>query len=213
MHGPDPQTRFPFSGAQHTVFIKNVISGRNIEAGDYSYYNDPFEAERFQEKCVRYHFDFLGDRLVIGKFCALATGVEFIMNGANHAFDGLSTYPFHIFQEGWETGYDTSVFPKQSRGDTIIGNDVWIGTGATIMPGVRIGDGAIISAKAVVARDVPPYCVAVGNPAMIVRQRFSDDIVSQMLEIAWWDWPIDKITEKLSAIRGADPAELRKVDR
>ncbi|WP_417687978.1 CatB-related O-acetyltransferase [Roseibium sp.] len=212
MHGPDPNSRFPFPGANHTVFIKNVVTGPNIEAGDYSYYNDPDKPERFQDKCVRYHFEFLGDRLVFGKFCALATGVEFIMNGANHALGGLSTFPFQIFQNGWEKDCDLSVFLEQSRGDTIIGNDVWIGTDATILPGVCVGDGAIIAAKAVVAHDVPPYCVVAGNPARIVRQRFPAKVIEELLDIAWWDWPVEKITGNLAAIRGCDISRLRQVN-
>lgn len=215
MHGPSPAERFPFpdmgdGGNTHTVFIKNVISGDNIQAGDFSYYNDPLDAERFQEKCVRYHFDFLGDRLIIGKFCALATGIEFIMNGANHAMTGLSTYPFHIFQKGWEAGYDTGVFQEASRGDTIVGHDVWIGTDATILPGVTIGSGAIIGAKSVVASDVPPYCIVVGNPARVIRARFAPATIDRLLEIAWWDWPVGKITKHLSAIRGGSLADLER---
>ncbi len=209
MHGPDPITVFPFPNANHTVFIKNVISGDFIEAGDFSYYNDPDEPERFQEKCVRYHFDFLADRLVIGKFCALATGVEFIMNGASHAMNGLSTYPFHIFQSGWEQDYDTSIFLDQSKGDTVVGHDVWIGTDATILPGVTIGSGAIIGAKTVVSRDVPHYAIFAGNPGRVMRSRFGQPVIDEMLQIAWWDWPVEKITRHLSAIRGGDLNALR----
>ncbi len=210
MHGPHPSTRFPFPGAQHTVFIKNVISGPNIEAGDFSYYNDPVDAEHFQEKCVRYHFEFLGDRLVIGKFCAFATDVEFIMNGANHALDGFSTYPFHIFQSGWEEDFDPSIFLTASRGDTIIGHDVWLGTGATILPGVTIGTGAIVGAKAVVGSDLPPYAVAVGNPARVIRFRFPQPVIEELLKIAWWNWPAKVITQHLNAIRSADLDALRR---
>lgn len=210
MHGPDPATLFPFPDANHTVFLKNVVSGANIEAGDYSYYNDPIEPERFQEKCVRYHFEFMQDRLVIGKFCAFATGVEFIMNGANHVLGGLSTYPFSIFQNGWEQGFDPQVFLDGSRGDTRIGNDVWIGTGATILPGVTVGDGAVIGAKAIVGSNVPPYSIAVGNPARVVRTRFAGPVIARLLEISWWNWPAEKITRHLDAIRGADIDRLAR---
>ena len=210
MHGPHPETRFPFPGANHTVFIKNVISSSNIEAGDYSYYNDPVDAERFQEKCVRYHFEFMGDRLIIGKFCAFATGVEFIMNGANHALDPISTYPFHIFQNGWEKNFNPDIFRQASRGDMVIGHDVWLGTGATVMPGVTIGEGAIIGAKAVVGSDIPPYAVAVGNPARVIKLRFPNNVIEQLLQIAWWNWPVETISRHLKAIRGADPDALRR---
>lgn len=204
MHGPDPSACFPFPGAQHTIFIKNVISGSNISAGDYSYYNDPVEPERFQEKCVRYHFDFIGDKLAIGKFCALATGVQFIMNGANHAMTGFSTFPFNIFQNGWEKGFDFETITQGLRGDTVVGNDVWIGTNATILPGVSIGHGAIVGTKAVVASNVPDYAIVAGNPAKVIRRRFDQETIDALLEIAWWDWPIDKISRHLDDIRGAD---------
>ncbi|MBD8892297.1 CatB-related O-acetyltransferase [Roseibium litorale] len=211
MHGPDPNARYPFPGAAHTVFIKNVITGPNIEAGDYSYFHDFEEADRFQEKCVRYHFDFIGDRLIIGKFCAIASGVQFIMNGANHAMDGVSTYPFSIFQNGWEKGFDPASFSKAIRGDTIVGNDVWIGNGATILPGIRIGHGAIIGAKSVVATDVPDYAVVGGNPAKQIRSRFAPDEVKRLLELAWWDWPADKITRALPALRGGGIDALEEI--
>lgn len=209
--GPCPDTRFPFNGEPHTVFLKNVVSGDNIEVGDFSYYHDPENARAFQEKCVRYHFDFLGDVLRIGKFCALATGVEFIMNGATHAMNGLSTYPFHIFQNGWEQDYDLSIFPAQSKGDTVVGHDVWIGTQATILPGVTIGSGAIIGAKAVVASDVPPYAIVVGNPGRVIRLRFLQETIDRLLKIAWWDWSPEKITRHLHLIRGADVDALEAV--
>ncbi|MFD1695454.1 CatB-related O-acetyltransferase [Roseibium aestuarii] len=213
MQGPSPEAIHPFPSAapgdnHHTVFIRNVISGPNIEAGDYSYYNDPEGADRFQERCVRYHFDFLGDRLVIGRFCAIATGVQFIMNGANHLMSGISTYPFQIFGQGWEEGFDPSVYRAASRGDTVIGHDVWIGTDATILPGVTIGSGAIIGAKAVVGSDVPPYAIVVGNPARVIRLRFDDKTIERLLEIAWWDWPIEKISQHRDAIRSGTLADL-----
>ncbi len=148
----------------------------------------------------------MGDRLIIGRFCAIAAGAEFNMNGSNHVMDRLSTYPFEIFGEGWED--DTIDYANGSRGDTVIGNDVWIGTGATIMPGVTIGDGAIIGAKAVVAKDVPAYAIAVGNPAEARKYRFSADIIARLVAIAWWEWPVEKITINLPAIRKGDIAAL-----
>lgn len=211
MHGPNPNERFPFPGATHTVFIKNVISGSNIEAGDYSYFHDFEEAEKFQEKCVRYHFDFIGDRLIIGKFCAIASGVQFIMNGANHAMDGLSTYPFNIFQGGWETGFDPASFAEAGRGDTVVGNDVWIGTDATILPGVQIGHGAVIGAKSVVGTNVPDYAIVAGNPARVIRYRFTSDEITRLLALGWWDWPVEKVTQALSALRGGDINLLEEI--
>lgn len=200
--GPDPDTPYPLAAARRVAFLKNLVDHPMIEIGDYTYYDDPDGPERFVETCVRYHFEHMGDRLVIGRFCALAAGVRFIMNGANHALDGVSTYPFSIFGGGWED--PEADWAKGSRGDTVIGNDVWIGRGATVMPGVRVGDGAVIGAGAVVARDAPDYAVVVGNPARVVKMRFSQTDVARLLEIAWWNWPPETITANLAAIRNGD---------
>lgn len=200
--GPNPAAVYPLPAAPQVAFLKNVVDHPMIEIGEYTYYDDPEGPERFVETCVRYHFEHMGDRLVIGRFCALAARVQFIMNGANHALDGLSTYPFAIFGEGWED--PSADWSQGSRGDTVIGNDVWIGREAVIMPGVRIGDGAVVGAKAVVASDIPAYAVAVGNPARVVKMRFPVETVERLLAVAWWNWPPEKITASLSAIRGAD---------
>lgn len=207
--GPNPDNPYPMPGVSQVGFLKPLVDHPMIEIGDYTYYDDPAGPEHFVENCVRYHFEHMGDRLVIGRFCAIASGVQFIMNGANHALDGFSTYPFTIFGEGWED--DAADWSKASRGDTVVGNDVWIGTDAMIMPGVNIGDGAIIGARAVVAADVPAYGVAVGHPARTVKRRFDGETAGKLASIAWWNWPAEKITANLSAIRGADIAELEKV--
>ncbi len=209
MHGPDPRTRHPLGGAPHTVFLNTVITRATIEVGDFTYYHDPDRPEAFEDRNVLYHFDFIGDRLRIGRFCALATGVRFIMNGANHAMGGFSTYPFNIFGGGWEDGFDLASVTDGLRGDTVVGNDVWIGREATVMPGITIADGAIVGAKAVVAAPVPPYAVVAGNPARIVRYRFCDDTIETLLDIAWWHWTPEKIARNLDAIRGADLDRLR----
>ncbi|MEO1199892.1 MAG: CatB-related O-acetyltransferase [Pseudomonadota bacterium] len=209
MHGPSPHAAKPLDWAPSIGFLKPLIDHPKIEIGDYTYYDDPDGPERFIERCVRYHFDFIGDRLIIGRFCALATGLRFIMNGANHAMNRLSTYPFEIFGSGWDAEAALQEAWKQDlRGDTIIENDVWIGTNATILPGVRIGSGAIVGAHAVVGGDVPPYAVAVGNPARVVRKRFSDPDIERLLAIAWWDWEADKITRNLASIRSLDITRL-----
>ncbi|GGB57122.1 streptogramin A acetyl transferase [Roseibium aquae] len=210
MHGPSPHTVHPFKGAQHTVFLKNVITHPTIEVGDYTYYNDDDRPEDFENRNVRYHFDFNGDRLKIGRFCALAQGTTFIMNGANHAMGGFSTYPFSIFGKGWEKDFDFSIFHREARGDTLVGHDVWFGTNATVMPGVSIGSGAIFGAHAVAASDIPPYAIVVGNPGRVMRQRFDPETIGRLLKIAWWDWPVETITRHLHAIRGADLAALEK---
>jgi len=174
--------------------------------GDYTYYDDPEDAEHF-ERNVLYHFPFIGDKLIIGKFCAIAKGAQFIMNGANHKLSGISTYPFQIFGNGWE-----KVMPSLSdlpyKGDTVIGNDVWIGYDALIMPGVRIGDGAIVSSRSVVTGDVAPYTIVGGNPAKTIKARFAPEAVARLQAIAWWDWPVETITRHLEQIVSGDIERL-----
>ncbi|EKF20671.1 CatB-related O-acetyltransferase [Nitratireductor pacificus] len=212
MHGPNPSTPYPMAGFPRTVFLKNFITRPNIEVGAYSYYDDPGGAERFEDENVLYHYEFHGDRLIIKNFVAIAHRATFIMNGANHLMSGFSTYPFNIFGNGWEKDFDASAYLAASRGDTVIGNDVWIGREARIMPGVTIGDGAVVGAHAVVAGDVPPFAIVAGNPARIVRRRFDDATVANLLDIAWWYWPAEKITRNLPAIRGADLSALRSAE-
>lgn len=200
--GPDAREPYPMHGVDRVAFLKPLVDAPNIEIGDYTYCDDPEGPAKFVERAVLYHYPHMEDRLIIGRFCAIAMGVRFVMNGANHALDGFSTYPFAIFGAGWEEkGLD---WKKGSRGDTVVGDDVWIGMGATILPGVSIGAGAIIGALSVVGSDVPPYGVAVGNPARTVRKRFDDATIARLLSIAWWSWPADKIARNLGAIRGAD---------
>lgn len=208
MQGPSPDNPHPMAGFPQVAFIKNLVKNPNIVVGDYTYYDDPDGAENF-ERNVLYHYPFIGDKLVIGKFCAIARGVRFIMNGANHKLKGLSTYPFGIFGHGWE-----KAIPKKSelpyKGDTVIGHDVWIGYEAVIMPGVKIGNGAIIGACAVVTKDVPAYAVVGGNPAKLIRKRFDDATVVALQTLAWWDWPVEKITEALPAITGGTIDALKR---
>ena len=207
MQYPDPKVTHPMQGFPQVCFIKNTVTNPNIIIGDYTYYDDPEDSQNF-ERNVLYHFPFIGDKLVIGKFCALARGVKFIMNGANHKMSGFSTYPFQIFGNGWERVMPLSdEFPF--KGDTVIGNDVWIGYEAVIMPGVKIGDGAIIAAKSVVTSNVLPYTIVGGNPANLLRQRFSDETIKILLDIAWWNWDIEKITRNLEQIVGADIEGLK----
>jgi virginiamycin A acetyltransferase len=209
MSGPNPDIKHPMPMHPRVGFLKPLLEGRtNIEVGEFTYYDDPDGPEHFAERCVLYHYDFVGDRLVIGRFCALAQGVAFIMNGANHAMSGFSTYPFNIFGHGWEQGFDVGTWEAENRGDTIVGHDVWMGMGAMVMPGVTIGHGAIIAARSVVTHDVPPYAIVGGNPARTMRMRFDERTVERLLAVAWWDWPVDKISRNLDAIRGADIARL-----
>jgi virginiamycin A acetyltransferase len=202
LYGADPKDKHPMKGFPQICFIQNTVSNPNIIIGDYTYYDDPEDSENF-ERNVLYHFPFIGDRLIIGKFCALARGIKFIMNGANHKLDGFSTYPFQIFGNGWEKlTPQTGELPY--KGDTTIGNDVWIGYKAVMMPGVQVGDRTIIAAKSVVVGDVLPYTIVGGNPAKRIRQRFEDDAIQALLEVAWWSWDIEKITRNLKQIVAAD---------
>lgn len=206
MNGPNTHSSHPLVGFPQVCFIKNTVDNPQIIIGDYTYYDDPEDSENF-ERNVLYLYPFIGDKLIIGKFCAIAKGVTFIMNGANHKISGLSTYPFQIFGYGWE-----KVMPALDdlplKGDTVVGNDVWLGYESLVMPGVRIGDGAIVAARSVVTSNVPPYAVVGGNPARVIRERFTQETVEKLLAIAWWDWPADKITRNLKHIVGADVKAL-----
>lgn len=206
--GPNAGVKHPIAMHPRVGFLKPLVDAPNIEIGEFTYYDDPDGPDRFAEKCVLHHYPFIGDRLIIGRFCAIAEGARFIMNGANHAMSGFSTYPFNIFGHGWEKGFDVRTWEAENRGDTHVGNDVWIGMEAVVMPGVTIGDGAVVGAKCVVTHDVPPYAIFAGNPGKVVKTRFDRVIVQRLLEVAWWNWPVDKITRNLDAIRGADIVRL-----
>lgn len=195
----DPNKKFPMANIDRLCFLKNIVKSQNVIVGDYTYYDDPENVENFN-KNVLYHFDFIGDKLIIGKFCQIATNVRFIMNGANHATNGFSTFPFRAFGHEWQ---EVPLTPDY-KGDTVIGNDVWIGYNTTIMPGVKIGDGAIVASQAVVTKDVEPYAIIGGNPARLIRKRFDDETIHKLTNLAWWDWPFEKITEMAKAIAEGD---------
>jgi len=197
MPAPDKDQKFPLPQYDQLCFLKNSVKNPNIIVGDYTYYDDFEDVANF-EKNVKYHFDFVGDKLIIGKFCQIASGVTFIMNGANHLQDGISTFPFAIFGEDCKDAMAGKTYP--TKGDTIIGNDVWIGYDATIMPGVKIGDGAIIGGKSVVTKDVEPYSVVGGNPAKLIRKRFSDSKIAELLYLKWWNWTVEEITANLDKL-------------
>jgi virginiamycin A acetyltransferase len=208
MNGPDPLNKHPMAGFPRVCFIKNTVTNPNIVIGDYTYYDDPDDAENF-ERNVLYHYPFIGDKLIIGKFCALSHGVKFIMNGGNHKLSGISTYPFQIFGGGWEKAMPEAGY-LPLKGDTVIGNDVWIGFDSLIMPGVGIGNGAIIASRSVVVSDIPAYTVAGGNPAKVIKERVSREDAAALEDIAWWDWPVEKISRHLDVIVSADIAALRR---
>ncbi|PPF83728.1 acetyltransferase [Pseudoclavibacter sp. RFBJ3] len=205
---PDPSTLHPITGQERVILLKPLVTSPLISVGDFTYYDDPDDPSAFETRNVLHHYG--PERLVIGKFCAIASGVRFIMNGANHRMSGPSTYPFPIMGGAWGQHVDL-VSDLPSRGDTVVGNDVWIGGDVTIMPGVRIGDGAIISTGSVVTKDVPDYGIVGGNPATLIRRRFDDDDVRTLLEVAWWDWPLEAVTEHVRVIADGSVAELASI--
>jgi virginiamycin A acetyltransferase len=205
MSAPKATTTFPLPHYDRLCFLKNVVKNPNIIIGDYTYYDDFEDVANF-EKNVKYHFNLIGDKLIIGKFCQIASGATFIMNGGNHATEGISTFPFQIFGGDWANAMDGKPYPH--KGDTVIGNDVWIGYDATIMPGVTIGHGAVIATKSVVTKDVPPYTIIGGNPAKVIKMRFSESEVERLLELAWWDWPIERVTELVKVLSRGSLVDL-----
>jgi virginiamycin A acetyltransferase len=208
MTGPDKNIVFPLHHYDRLCFLKNIIKNPNIIVGDYTYYDDFENVENF-EKNVKYHFDFIDDKLIIGKFCMIASDVKFIMNGANHLTNAFTTYPFSIFGNGWENAMEGKKYPQ--KGDIVIGNDVWIGYNATIMAGVTIGDGAIIATNSTVIKDVPPYAMVGGNPANVIKKRFSDDIIEKLLDLKWWHWNIEKITKNVQHLTDLDITKLEQI--
>ena len=209
--GPDPHSIYPNENIKQVVFIKNVITRPNIIVGEYTYYDDINGAERFQDY-VTHHYAFLGDKLIIGRFCAIAKGIEFVMNGANHRMNSVTTYPFNIMGGGWEQ-FTPRFEDLPLKGDTVDGNDVWIGQDVTVMPGVHIGDGAIIAASSVVTKDIPPYCVVGGNPCRVLRKRFDEALIAYLLDLKWWDWDAEKIFRNMDALCSGDLQRIKHIAR
>jgi virginiamycin A acetyltransferase len=206
---PDPDTLHPVAGQPRVVFLKPLVTDPRIEVGEYTYYDDPEDALAFERDAFLYAVG--PERLIIGRYCALASGVRFIMPGANHADLGPSTFPFGIFGEPWGERTMDLVMGAPSRGDTVIGHDVWLGHRAIVMPGVTIGHGAVIAACSVVTSGVPDYAVVGGNPAQVIRRRFDDADVERLLGAAWWDWPVAAVTEHARTIMAGTPAELLEI--
>ncbi len=196
---------YPVKNWDRICFLKNIITNPKIIVGDYTYYADIENVYNF-EKNVLYLFDFIKDKLLIGKFCQIASGTRFIMNGANHAMDGISTYPFQVFEKNWKDAPMNAVY----KGDTNIGNDVWLGYSCTIMPGVTIGHGSIIGTNSLVTKDIEPYSIVGGNPAKLIKKRFDDQIIDLLLQLSWWDWSIEKITKNVTAIATGDLESLEQ---
>lgn len=202
---------YPRTGDRETVYLKNVVENPNIEIGDYTIYNDFIHDPReFQQNNVLYHYPINKDRLIIGKFCSIACGAKFLFNSANHKMASLSTYTFPLFFEEWGLKKENVAQAWDQKGDIMIGNDVWIGYEAVILSGVTIGDGAVIGCRAVVTKDIPPYTIVGGVPAKPIRKRFDEETIKELQKIKWWDWPEEKITEKIQAIQAGDLEGLRE---
>ena len=200
---PNPNKIFPNRKIKTITNVKPAIKNKNIIIGDFTYF-----ADTDFEKHVTHHYDFIGDKLIIGKFCQIAAGVNFVMNGANHQMNAVTTFPFYIF-EGWKQ----QVPPLNKmplKGDTIIGNDVWIGQNVTILPGVHIGDGAIIGLNSVVGSDVAPYTIVAGNPAKVIRKRFDNQLIKLLLKLKWWDKSIKEINDLIPILTDNNLAEVKK---
>src|SRR3954465_7375430 len=205
---PDPTGLHPIPGQERMVFLRPLVQSANVEVGEYTYYDSFGDPRAFEREAVLYAFG--PERLIIGRFCAIASGVRFLMPGANHADLGPSTYPFGVFGPPWDTTMDM-VMSAPSRGDTVVGHDVWLGYSALVLPGVRIGHGAVVAAGGVAARGVPPYAIVAGNPARVVRSRFSERDVAGLLRAAWWDWPIELITEHARTIMTGTAGGVERV--
>ncbi|MFJ2951452.1 CatB-related O-acetyltransferase [Streptomyces sp. NPDC087226] len=202
-------TLHPLPAHDRVVFLKPLVDSPKIVVGEYTYYDDPDGATGFEQHNVLYAYG--PERLIIGRYCAIATGTRFLMAGADHPTMGVSTFPFTMFGGEWAERTLDIVTGMPSRGDTVVGNDVWFGHRSTVMPGVRIGDGAIIAAGAVVTADVPPYTIVGGNPARPIRQRFDDVDVDRLLRAAWWDWPVELVTEHARTIMAGTPADIARI--
>ena len=200
---PNPLTLFPVPNCKTVTYVKPAVKNPNIIVGDFTYFGDTDF-----EKHVTHHYDFYGDKLIIGKFCQIAAGVNFIMNGANHQMNAASTFPFYIF-EGWEQNVPPMA-QLPYKGDTVVGNDVWIGQNTTVLPGVHIGDGAIIGANSVVGRDVPAYTVVVGNPARPVRKRFDGELTELLLKLRWWDKSVEEINALIPVLSCSDLGKVKQ---
>jgi virginiamycin A acetyltransferase len=206
---PDPTRLHPVTGQERVVFLKPLVSNPNIAVGDYSYYDDPDDPLAFERDAVLYAYG--PERLIIGRYCAIASGVRFLLPGANHADLGPSTFPFGIFGSPWAEKTMDLVMGAPSRGDTVIGNDVWLGYQALVLPGVTVGHGAVVAAASVVTADVEPYAVVAGNPARVVKRRFEDEDVGRLLRAAWWDWPVELVSEHARVIMAGEPTDLERI--
>lgn len=209
MNIPDSNAIFP-NEYKTSCFIKNVVKAPNIQIGDYTYYDDSDNPTEFEKNNILFNYPEFGDNLIIGKFCAIASGTKFIMGAANHRLCSVTTYPFNVFGGIWKEKTPEHLSELPNKGDIVIGNDVWIGRESVIMPGVKIGDGAIIAAYSVVAKDVPPYSIVGGNPALFIKKRFNDELINLLLEIKWWNFDATDLVDILPLLCSPDLENTQK---
>ena len=205
---PDPNVIFPNEFGT-SCFVKNVVHAPNIEIGDYTYYDDDTDPTGFERNNILFNYPEFGDRLIIGKFCALAQGTTFIMGPANHRIGSATTYPFNVFGGAWTEATPDHMSQLPRKGDTVVGNDVWLGRECVVMPGVKIGDGAIVAAYSVVTRDIAPYTVAGGNPARFIKNRFDDELTGLLMRLKWWDLPPEELVAWLPVLCDENLEHLR----
>ena len=205
----DPNAVFP-NEYETSCFIKNVIKAPNISVGDYTYYDDDKDPTGFEKNNVLFNYPVFGDKLIIGKFCQIASGTQFIMGAANHRLCSATTYPFNIMSEAWAEIAPVHLSQLPHKGDTVIGNDVWFGRNCVVMPGVKIGDGAIVAAHSVVTKNIEPYSVVGGNPARFIKKRFDDELTELLLRFKWWDLPPDELAEVMPLLCDADLEKVRR---
>lgn len=206
---PDPNAVFPNEYGT-SCFIKNVIKAPNISVGDYTYYDDDKDPTGFEKNNILFNYPVFGDKLIIGKFCQIASGTQFIMGAANHRLCSATTYPFNVMSEAWAEIAPVHLSQLPHKGDTVIGNDVWFGRNCVVMPGVKIGDGAIVAAHSVVTKDVEPYSVVGGNPAHFIKKRFDDELTELLLRFKWWNLPPDELAEVMPLLCDADLEKVRR---
>ena len=210
MQSPRMDVVYPRENDSTTVYLKSVVTNPNISVGEHTFYNDPLHDPRlFQETNVLYHYPINNDKISIGSFCSIACGARFLMNCANHTLASVSTFPFPLFGEHLGKAMDVTK-TWDNKGDIVVGNDVWIGFEAVLLAGVHIGHGAIIGTRAVVTRDVPPYTIVGGIPAAPIRKRFPDPVIADLLELEWWNWPLEKIIANLDYIQSGDIPALQQ---
>lgn len=198
----NPNLIYPRVGDRETVYLKNVVNDPAISVGDYTMYNDFVNDPReFAFNNVLYKYYINHDHLIIGKFCSIACGAKFIFNSANHKLSSLSTYPFPIFYDEWGLNPANVTDAWDNKGDIVLGNDVWIGFEAVILSGVHIGDGAIVGARSIVTKDVPPYTIVAGAPARPIRRRFDEHTIARLERLRWWDWPEEKLNSHIQNIQ------------